>query len=78
MHPYTRALLQALPSHAGQRSKLKSIAGAPPNLAEPQQGCRFRPRCDFATELCGQQEPLLRQVGADHQSACIRQEELPW
>lgn len=78
MHPYTRALLQALPSHAGQRSRLKPIAGAPPNLAEPQQGCRFCPRCDFATELCGQQEPSLREVGADHQSACIRQEELPW
>ncbi|MVV47548.1 ABC transporter ATP-binding protein [Pseudomonas sp. PB120] len=78
MHPYTRALLAALPSHAGQRSKLKPIAGSPPNLAEPQQGCRFRPRCDFATEQCAQQEPSLREFGADHQSACIRQEELAW
>jgi oligopeptide/dipeptide ABC transporter ATP-binding protein len=78
MHPYTRALLAALPSHAGQRSKLKPIAGAPPNLAEPQHGCRFRPRCEFATERCAQLEPALRVFGSDHQSACIRQEELPW
>lgn len=74
-HPYTRALLEALPAHAG-RTKLKPIGGEPPNLAMPPAGCRFHPRCAHATDICRQHLPELREIDVEHQTACLRVEEL--
>ncbi|HVJ34492.1 MAG TPA: ABC transporter ATP-binding protein [Terriglobia bacterium] len=74
-HPYTRALLEALPAHAG-RAKLKPIGGEPPNLAMPPAGCRFHPRCAHAADICRQHLPELREIDVEHQSACLRVEEL--
>ncbi|MFM8320521.1 MAG: ABC transporter ATP-binding protein [Chloroflexota bacterium] len=69
-HPYTLALLAALPRVDRRRDKrLKSIPGAPPNLLKQPNGCPFRPRCDYAFEKCQEMPPLIP-VGLNHTSAC--------
>jgi len=74
-HPYTQALLAALPTLSGPRHKLKPIGGEPPNLADLPSGCRFHTRCPQAVERCRVEDPQLRHVAPGHLSACIRQEE---
>ena len=73
-HPYTLALLQALPRvdrRRGSRNhRLKSIPGAPPSLLVEPHGCPFMARCDFAIEKCQLENPPLRQVEKDHRIAC--------
>jgi len=71
-HPYTQALLAAVPSIARGRQARRAAAGGdvPDPLARPS-GCGFRTRCPRATELCGTQEPALEPVGAaSHLVAC--------
>jgi oligopeptide/dipeptide ABC transporter ATP-binding protein len=75
-HPYTRALLNALPAHGGRAGRLQPIGGAPPNLASPPPGCRFHPRCGHAVSACEQAQPALVAVEQGHSSACIRIGEL--
>jgi len=70
-HPYTRALIQALPQISGGRHSLKSLAGSPPNLIHPPPGCRFHPRCRLVMDRCKVEEPLLAEHGTDHRSACF-------
>src|SRR4030067_1070936 len=73
LHPYTRALLEAVPSLVLKREKLKVIPGAIPNLIEPPSGCRFHPRCEFAKEqVCTLKVPPLLEVEPDHFAACAR------
>ena len=60
-HPYTRALLAALPAHTRRGDPLRPIDGEPPNLADPPAGCRFHPRCPFKIERCGREPPLLHE-----------------
>lgn len=70
-HPYTLALLEALPRVDRRRdNRLKSIPGAPPNLLVAPKGCPFAPRCDFACERCWQENPALSMVGSNHRVAC--------
>jgi oligopeptide transport system ATP-binding protein len=70
-HPYTLALLGALPRVDRRRDdRLKSIPGAPPNLLVAPKGCPFAPRCEFACERCWEENPPLISVGANHQVAC--------
>jgi peptide/nickel transport system ATP-binding protein len=77
MHPYTRALLEAVPSLALKREKLKVIRGAIPNLIEVPSGCRFHPRCDFAKEgVCTLELPELAEIEPDHYVACVRAREI--
>jgi peptide/nickel transport system ATP-binding protein len=52
LHPYTRGLLEAFPSIRGEKVHLLGIPGSPPDLLHPPAGCRFAPRCPFATERC--------------------------
>ncbi len=70
-HPYTRALLQSIPrlDHDPEQP-LASIQGLPPSLAEPMVGCRFRPRCSFATKVCELEDPILT-GGTEHLAACF-------
>jgi len=77
LHPYTRALLEAVPSLALKREKLKVIPGAIPNLIEPPSGCRFHPRCEFAKEqVCTLKVPPLLEVEPEHFVACARATEI--
>ncbi len=76
-HPYTRALLEAVPSLALKREKLKVIPGAIPNLIEVPSGCRFHPRCEFARQgVCTIDVPELVEVEPDHYVACARAREI--
>jgi peptide/nickel transport system ATP-binding protein len=69
-HPYTQALLRAVPRIKGKKEKLAFIPGAPPNLIEPPSGCRFHPRCPYALDRCIREEPELKQVESGHFVAC--------
>jgi peptide/nickel transport system ATP-binding protein len=69
-HPYTQALLGSIPRLESDPNKpLISIPGLPPDLTNPPQGCRFAPRCPFATEKCLAQEPPLT-GDTDHKFSC--------
>jgi len=70
-HPYTRALLDAIPKPENDRSKgLATIEGQPPNLAESISGCSFAPRCRFAMPRCTSERPPVTKLPGDHQTAC--------
>lgn len=71
-HPYTLALLGALPRVDRRRdNRLKSIPGAPPNLLVEPKGCPFAPRCEYACERCWQENPPLVSMGVNHRAACF-------
>jgi peptide/nickel transport system ATP-binding protein len=70
-HPYTRALLSAMPSMDPEhRTTAPPLAGDPPNPIDPPSGCRFRTRCPHAEAVCASREPLLAETGAGHRVAC--------
>ena len=68
-HPYTRHLISSLPV-IGDKSVKSSLEGAPPNLANPPEGCRFHPRCSMAVEICKTRVPAMQNFGTDHRAAC--------
>jgi oligopeptide transport system ATP-binding protein len=70
-HPYTLALLGALPRVDRKRGdRLRSIPGAPPNLLVQPPGCPFAPRCEYVIERCRTQNPRLLTVAPGHKLAC--------
>jgi oligopeptide/dipeptide ABC transporter ATP-binding protein len=71
-HPYTKALLDALPQ-GGERGQLRSIPGSPPSLIDPPSGCRFAARCPLVTDECrGWDTELLSTDGVGHRARCLR------
>jgi peptide/nickel transport system ATP-binding protein len=71
-HPYTEALLEALPELAGPQARsLYSIPGRPPDLAQERVGCSFAPRCQHAEDWCGSHEPRLDGEHPGHLYACF-------
>jgi oligopeptide/dipeptide ABC transporter ATP-binding protein len=71
LHPYTKALLDSIPStEPGAARAASTIKGEPPSPINPPSGCRFRTRCPRATELCAEQEPQPRELAAGHLVAC--------
>ena len=77
MHPYTHALISAVPSpHAvGEGAGRIRLRGDPPSPYDPPKGCRFAGRCAYATEHCRKVAPQLTPTGGDHAVACHRAEE---
>jgi peptide/nickel transport system ATP-binding protein len=71
-HPYTVGLLGSIPRLDIQQQRLPAIEGLVPNPLQPVPGCRFHPRCPFATEQCRRDSPALLTVGPAHTSACWR------
>ncbi|MBN6205853.1 ABC transporter ATP-binding protein, partial [Ralstonia pickettii] len=70
LHPYSLGLLESVPKMDGERGvPLKSIEGSIPSLQEVPKGCRFAPRCPFATEKCHEETPQIETKG-DRQVAC--------
>lgn len=70
-HPYTLALLEALPRVDHRRhNRLKSIPGAPPNLLVEPHGCPFSARCEYAYDRCRLENPPLTEISVDHKAAC--------
>jgi peptide/nickel transport system ATP-binding protein len=68
-HPYTQHLISSLPV-IGDKSGKSSLEGAPPNLANPPEGCRFHPRCEKALDICKKEVPPMRNLGENHRAAC--------
>lgn len=76
-HPYAYLLLKSTPSITGPRRTLAPLEGEPPDLLDPPTGCRFHPRCPFATEKCVNEEPPLADIGGGHRVACWHYEQVP-
>ncbi|MDA8126619.1 MAG: ABC transporter ATP-binding protein [Deltaproteobacteria bacterium] len=72
LHPYTEALLKALPTIGNRHKRLFQIQGEPPNLLDLPEGCSFRPRCHRADERCQDGFPPMVDVGEGRQVACWR------
>ena len=79
-HPYTRALISAVPTVGGDPSQRIVLQGDVPSPSAPPPGCPFHPRCQFATDRCSREEPKLATATADSAngrlSACIRRDEI--
>jgi peptide/nickel transport system ATP-binding protein len=76
-HPYAWLLLSSTPSVTGPKLQLAPLEGEPPNLLSPPSGCRFHPRCPFATEICAAEEPPMEEIEPGHQVACWNYEQVP-
>lgn len=77
LHPYTVALLSAIPSTNVREKKKKIILkGEISSPINPKAGCRFAPRCPFATEVCMKENPRLLEVEKEHFVACHRSKEM--
>jgi oligopeptide transport system ATP-binding protein len=83
-HPYTRALIEAIPvPDPRRRPESKPLEGEPPSPVSPPPGCAFQPRCPFAISACSEALPVLEAVGSseedggrEHLVACIRRGEI--
>ena len=69
-HPYTAALLSAIPTFTPNERPRIRLLGEPPSPIDPPSGCRFRTRCAFAQDICAQVEPVKREIAPDHSVAC--------
>ena len=70
LHPYTQALIRAIPRLTGPVTKLEYIPGAPPDLRFPPPGCRFAPRCSKVMDICHKEEPPMKELEKGHFVAC--------
>ncbi|WP_213974491.1 ABC transporter ATP-binding protein [Tepidanaerobacter acetatoxydans] len=71
LHPYTKALLSAIPIPDPEVKRERIILeGDVPTPINPPQGCRFHTRCRYAMPICSQEEPILKDVGSEHFVAC--------
>jgi peptide/nickel transport system ATP-binding protein len=75
LHPYTRALIAAVPVPDPELERARvarrlPLAGEPPSPLSPPSGCRFHPRCPEAIERCKREDPALRVIEAGHSAAC--------
>jgi peptide/nickel transport system ATP-binding protein/oligopeptide transport system ATP-binding protein len=71
-HPYTLGLLGSIPKLEENRERLLAIEGAVPAPFALPAGCRFHPRCVFATPRCTEIDPALLRISPEHFAACIR------
>jgi oligopeptide/dipeptide ABC transporter ATP-binding protein len=71
-HPYTKGLLESIPSSKAAGGRLKPIPGSPPSLINLPSGCKFHPRCGYVFDKCLTEEPVLHLVAESgtHTSAC--------
>jgi peptide/nickel transport system ATP-binding protein len=69
-HPYTVGLLEAVPILTGEQQDLSSIPGSPPDLIDLPTGCKFHPRCSYATQKCREEDPPLADVAPGQAVAC--------
>ena len=75
-HPYTAALLDAVPKVLGDDEQLSAIPGSPPDLRNLPSGCPFHPRCAYAIDRCREEDIPLERVSPTQEAACIRWREL--
>jgi len=70
IHPYTTGLLRSIPKITERIDRLLQIKGSVPNLIHPPSGCRFHPRCEFATGICMEQRPTREEIKPGHWIEC--------
>jgi oligopeptide/dipeptide ABC transporter ATP-binding protein len=76
-HPYTKALRDALPiADPARRHELGTLKGEVPKLTDPPSGCRFHPRCDYATDICSAENPPISDTGQGNWVRCHHHEVL--
>jgi oligopeptide/dipeptide ABC transporter ATP-binding protein len=71
LHPYTRGLLNAIPSADHERGRLVVIEGTVPELIDPEPACRFAGRCPHVADVCLARDPRLSDAGVSHPVACF-------
>jgi oligopeptide/dipeptide ABC transporter ATP-binding protein len=71
IHPYTSGLMRAIPKLTEKEDRLLQILGTVPNLINPPTGCRFHPRCDFATDICSEKRPPREEMKPGHWVECF-------
>jgi peptide/nickel transport system ATP-binding protein len=79
-HPYTQGLIRSIPridTAATKKPRLEAIAGVVPNLLDPPPGCRFAPRCRYASAVCVEAIPPLREIKPGHKVACVLESTIP-
>lgn len=77
-HPYTNVLLDSIPEPDPEADhSVGKIIGEPPSPVAPPSGCRFHPRCAYATDICSNEEPQLKPMGDGHFVACHHPVEAP-
>lgn len=69
-HPYTRALVEAVPRLDRRRTTFHPVAGEIPSPLNPPSGCHFHPRCPMATDRCRVESPILREIAPGRRAAC--------
>jgi oligopeptide/dipeptide ABC transporter ATP-binding protein len=69
-HPYTQALLAAIPRIASNKARAAVVTGELPSQLDTVPGCTFHPRCPFAFERCRAEKPMLREIAPGHLAAC--------
>lgn len=69
-HPYTKALMGAVPARVSGDQRLDAIGGQPPDASNVPSGCAFHPRCPMAQDVCRVTRPELRQIAGGQWSAC--------
>ena len=74
-HPYTKGLIQSVPDMRFKKDSLYSIPGNVPKPGTIKEGCRFAPRCEYATERCMKETPSLYRTSDVHQARCFLVEE---
>jgi oligopeptide/dipeptide ABC transporter ATP-binding protein len=77
VHPYTVALLNALPRLSVEQPELASIPGAMPGLHAVPSGCAFHPRCGLALDRCPAEMPLMVKLNSEHEARCFLAEARP-
>jgi peptide/nickel transport system ATP-binding protein len=68
-HPYTQALLAAIPRLGDKRTRQQAIPGQPPSLIDPPTGCRFAARCPSRMDKCAEMPPTV-ELADGHSAAC--------
>jgi peptide/nickel transport system ATP-binding protein len=75
LHPYTEALIAAVPHPDGSGFLPEALPGEVPDPARPPSGCRFHPRCPYAFDPCPTDEPTLLEIAPERTAACWLQQE---
>jgi oligopeptide/dipeptide ABC transporter ATP-binding protein len=75
-HPYTKGLMNSIPSMVKEGQRLESIEGAVPNPLRLPKGCYFHPRCKYATDQCRQSIPEIEEIAPGHKVRCFRAREV--
>jgi len=71
-HPYTNGLFGSLPGMTEGESRLKPIAGSPPDPTDLPKGCAFAPRCPHVTHECTEEKPEMKEITPGHFCRCIK------